>query len=65
MQKQKREKKSYTFRDGMPEDVYKILIRKQNKIKEQKGTTQYSLERTIYQIIREYAQMLKDKNCPE
>lgn len=65
MQKQKREKKSYTFRDGMPEDVYKIIIKKQNKIKEQKGTTQYSLERTIYQIIREYAQMLKDKNCPE
>lgn len=65
MQKQKREKKSYTFRDGMPENVYKIIIREQNKKKNQLGTTQYSMERTFYYIVLEFDRMLKDKNCPE
>lgn len=59
MIKTKREKPTYTFREGMPPDIYKIIIREQGKLKESKGTTQYSMERTIYHIIKEYDRLLK------
>lgn len=58
MVKRKRDKPTYTFREGIPPDVYKILIREQGRIKESRGTTQYSLERTIYHIIKEYDKLL-------
>lgn len=45
--------KSYLFR-SIPPDVYKIILKEQNRIKEKKGTTQFSIELTIYHIIREY-----------
>ena len=61
MVKQKREKPTYTFREGMPPDVYKIIIREQGKLKVSKGTTQYSMERTIYHIIKEYDKGLTAK----
>jgi hypothetical protein len=59
MIKQKREKPTYTFREGMPPDVYKIIIREQGKQKVSRNTTQYSMERTIYHIIKEYDRLLK------
>lgn len=50
-----------TNRDGkvyplkkMPPDVYKILAAEQGKIKAEKMTSQYSLEQTIYKIVREW-----------
>jgi hypothetical protein len=55
----KKDRKTYSFRDGIPTDVYKIIIREQNRIKEERGTTQYSMERTIYNIIREFDRMQK------
>lgn len=48
-----KEGKTYSFRN-MPPDVYKIILKAQNRMKEQRGTTQFSLELTIYHIIREY-----------
>lgn len=55
----KKDRKTYSFREGMPTDVYQIIIREQNRIKEEKSTTQYSMERTIYNIIREFDRLKK------
>ncbi len=55
----KKDRKTYSFREGMPEDVYQIILREQNRIKEEKSTTQYSMERTIYNIIREFDRLKK------
>lgn len=65
MIKQKREKPTYTFREGMPPDIYKIIIREQGKLKVSKGTTQYSMERTIYHIIKEYDKLMNNKKGSE
>lgn len=53
--------KSYLLQE-IPSDVYKILIREQNKIKEKKGTSQFSIERTIYHIIKKYDRCI-DTEC--
>lgn len=58
MVRNKREKnKTYSFREGMPEDVYDIIIKEQNKLREEKRVTQYSMEKTIYHIIKEFSKM--------
>lgn len=44
----------------IPADIYKIIITEQNRIKEITCINQFSMERTIYHIIREYA---KIKSC--
>lgn len=64
MQKQERERKTYSFREGMPPEVYKIIIREQNRIKERDGKSQYSIERTIYQIIKEFDKLKRLHQCP-
>lgn len=52
--------KTYSFR-SMPEDVYKAILKEQNRIKEVKGTSQFALEQTIYSIIREWARLKEEK----
>jgi len=39
---------------SIPEDVIKYLLKKQGEHKEKKGICQYSLELTIYEIIRQH-----------
>lgn len=58
-------KKTYSFREGMPDDVYSIIIREQNIIKAKKKTTVYSVERTIYEIIRGFDKLKRLNQCPE
>lgn len=53
--------KSYLLQE-IPGDVYKIILQEQNKIKERKGTSQFSIERTIYHIIKKYDRC-KDTDC--
>jgi hypothetical protein len=43
----------YSLR-AMPPDIYKIVIRAQNQIKLQRGINQYSMEQTIYHLIRDW-----------
>jgi hypothetical protein len=40
-----------------PEDVRKRILEVQFKMKTKKGIAQYSIERTIHQIIKEHQQM--------
>lgn len=58
-------KKTYSFREGMPDEVYAIIIREQNILKAKKRTTVYSIERTIYEIIRNFDKLKKQHQCPE
>lgn len=54
--------KKYLLRN-IPEDIFKFILREQNKIKEHKGISQYSLEQTVYGILREsekYKKYLSD-----
>ena len=44
---------SYLIRN-MPEDVKEIIIREQNKRKEELKVFQYSIERTLWYIVKEY-----------
>lgn len=46
---------------SIPADVYKIILREQNKIKEEKNKTVYSMESTIYHIIKEFDECLRAK----
>lgn len=55
-----KEGKTYSFRN-MPPDVYKIILKAQNRMKEQRGTSQFSLELTIYHIIREFEKCREEK----
>lgn len=55
-----KEGKTYSFRN-MPPDVYKIVLKVQNRLKEQKGTSQFSLELAIYHIIRDYEKCREEK----
>lgn len=58
-------RKKYSFREGMPEDVYAIIIREQNVIKARKKITVYSIERTIYEIIRGFDKLKRLNECPD
>lgn len=40
--------------NNLPEDVRKLILKEQLKIKADRGTNQYSLALTIYKIIREW-----------
>lgn len=39
---------------NVPEDVRKIILKEQNKEKENRGRMQYSMSLTIFKIIREW-----------
>jgi hypothetical protein len=41
----------------LPPDIYAMVLAEQNRIKEMRGICQFSMEKTIYCIIREF-----DKN---
>lgn len=43
-----------------PDDIKKFVIKKQNKIKEEKCITQYSLQKVIYNLLREHPDFKKD-----
>lgn len=45
--------KTYSFRE-MPDDIFKIILKEQNRIKLNKGVSQFSIEKTIYSILREW-----------
>lgn len=46
----------------MPLDVRKYVMRSQTEMKIKKGVSQYSLQLTIFNLIREHEQFMKDKN---
>lgn len=37
---------------NIPEDIFAFLLQEQNKLKEQRSTLVYSIERVLYGIIR-------------
>ncbi len=45
----------------MPLDVRKYILKIQGETKAQKGVSQYSLQLTIYQIIRDHKKYLTDE----
>lgn len=58
-------KRTYTLRNGMPPDVYAIIIREQGVLKMKKCRAQYSIENTIYEIIRNFDKLKRLNQCPE
>jgi len=58
-------RKTCTLRKGMPPDVYAIVIREQGVIKIKKRRAQYSIEDTIYEIIRKFDKLKRLNQCPE
>lgn len=59
-----------TNRDGkvyplknMPSDIYKMLIEEQKEAKLEKMSSQYSLEQTIYRIIRKWDRCKKEREA--
>lgn len=38
---------------GVPKDVKKLVLKRQGELKSEKGVSQYSIAKTIYQIVRE------------
>lgn len=46
----------------IPPDVFKLVLAEQNRIKEYKGTKQFSFESTIYKMIRDYEKCRKSNN---
>lgn len=47
-----------TLRD-IPEDVFKIILDEQAKEKQSRGIGQWSLEKTVYKLIKECAKCRK------
>lgn len=49
----------------IPEEVYEFLLETQGKIKVDKKVSQYSLEQTIYKLVREHKDFSsKKKSIP-
>lgn len=48
---------------NVPDDVFTFLLKKQNQIKEQKKVSQFSLERTLYTVIKETKDFKDCKEC--
>ena len=46
---------------NIPEDINKIIIKEQERIKKKKEVTIYSKEMTVYSIIRQYANKCQEK----
>lgn len=45
----------------VPEDVYKIIIQEQNRIRDERQISQYSQVQVVYSIIREWERCKKEK----
>lgn len=46
---------------SIPPEIYAIILREQNKIKAEKNKSVYSMESTIYHIIKEFDECLRAK----
>lgn len=44
---------------GIPEDLWRVIVREQAREKVNKGINQYSLSATVIKIIREWEQLKK------
>lgn len=44
----------------IPDELYSFVVKIQGEIKNEKKTAQYSLEKTVYKILKEY-QVIKEK----
>lgn len=55
-----RKKITYSFRN-MPQEIYKIVLREQGRLKANRGTSQFGIDQTIYSIIREWEKCKEDK----
>lgn len=53
--------KTYLLKN-IPKEVYKIVIREQNLVKEQRGTNSFSFESALYKMIKDYDKCRKDVN---
>lgn len=53
--------KTYTLKQ-IPKDVFRIVQKEQNLIKERKGTGIFSFESTVYKMLRDYDKCRKDIN---
>lgn len=53
--------KSYTLKQ-IPNDVFKIILKEQNQIKEKNGIGKYSFESTIYKMIKDYDRCRNESN---
>jgi hypothetical protein len=51
---------SITLR-GIPEDVYKIIIKEQGRIKHERAIGMFGIEQTIYSIVREWKRCREEK----
>ncbi len=45
----------------IPDDVLKYILKMQGVIKEQKGIGQFSMESTVYKILREHKELNEKK----
>jgi hypothetical protein len=45
--------KAFTLRN-IPEDVFKILLKEQHKMKQARAIGRYGLGQTVYKIVRDY-----------
>lgn len=50
---------SLTLRN-IPPDVFKILLREQGEIKNERAIGKFGIEQTIYKLIREYERCKKE-----
>lgn len=53
--------RTYTLKE-IPADVFKIVQKEQNQIKEKKGTGKFSFESTLYKMIKDYDRCRKESN---
>jgi len=54
----------YTFKK-IPQDIYKFILSKQNKLKQQRGTNKFSFETAAYALLREHPEFSEFKNKQE
>jgi hypothetical protein len=50
---------------NIPPEVNRIILDEQARAKKERGTNQYSIESTIYKIIREYQRCKEVEEKPE
>lgn len=54
---------AHTLKD-MPADIVKFIREEQNKIKEKKGVRVYSMDLTVYHLLRELRACRKGEEMP-
>lgn len=56
-------KKRKVTLNNVPEEIYTFLLKEQNKVKEKRKISQFSIEQIIYCIIRSTEDFKKCKDC--